>query len=248
MSLAALSVHQLEALCKASEAAQPLTRAVFERVGLGARWSELGWLVALTPAGQLAVVRVALAERAKRDGGKLELVWTGPEAKVSSARDTAVVLRGLFAQASRSVLLAGYSFSNGSEIFEPLFLAMRDRGVRAEFFLHLDDRPGCDASESAQRGVEIFLHHNWPFGAPMPALYYDPRTVTPGSSINMHAKCVVIDDRWTLLGSANFTHNAHARNIELGALIEDEQFAEDVATQWRSLIGAKLVNRWVPRE
>lgn len=248
MTLTSLSLTQLQQLQRLVDGASfdlPLSRAALDRVGAGAQWAELAWLGHFDRAALSAILAVAITERQSQRTSHLELVWTGPEAKVSSARDTAVVLRQLFGQATQSVLLAGYSFTSGAAIFEPLFEAMRDRGVRADFFLHLDDRPHCTSEESARQGVEAFLANNWPFGAPRPTLYYDPRTTAPGSSINLHAKCVVIDQRWTLLGSANFTHNAHARNIELGALIDDPQFAEDVSLQWRSLISAQLVTRWL---
>jgi phosphatidylserine/phosphatidylglycerophosphate/cardiolipin synthase-like enzyme len=63
----------------------------------------------------------------------------------------------------------------------------------------------------------------------------------PGSSINLHAKCVVVDDRFALIGSANFTHNAQARNIEVGVLLDDPVFAQDLVRQWLGLVEAGLV-------
>lgn len=75
----------------------------------------------------------------------------------------------------------------------------------------------------------------------MPRLYYDPRTVAWGSTINLHAKCAVVDERWALVGSANFTRNAHARNLEVGVLIEDLAFAGSLAAQWRGLVDSRLL-------
>jgi phosphatidylserine/phosphatidylglycerophosphate/cardiolipin synthase-like enzyme len=126
-------------------------------------------------------------------------------------------------------------------VFEPLQAAMRERGVDTRIFLHFDDRPGMSAEEAAQAGVDHFLASSWPDGDPRPTIYYDPRTVAPGSTINLHAKCIVIDDLWSLVGSANFTHNAHVRNIEVGVLIEDAAFATALASQWRGLVDSRLV-------
>ena len=187
----------------------------------------------------------AIAERTTRPVPRLELVWTGPEARVSTARDTAVVVRQLFARAERTVLVAGFSFKGGHDIFEPLHVAMRDRGVEARVFLHIDDRPGLTPEQSVLAGVDQFLHENWPFGAPVPHLFYDPRTVAPGSSINLHAKCIVVDERLTFVGSANFTHNAHARNIEVGILVEDSSLATELGRQWQGLYNAGLVSEAV---
>lgn len=219
----------------------PLTETTLQAQGLGGHWADLRWLSGLDSQGLLAVLHAAMAERASRPTARTELVWTGPESKVSAARDTAVVVRELFSKAERSVLVAGFAFSSGKEIFAPLHEAMRTRAVEASLFLHLDDRPGCSPDESASLGVGQFLQENWPFGDPVPAIYYDPRTVTPGSSINLHAKCVVVDRRFTLIGSANFTHNAQARNIEVGVLIDDPVFAQDLSRQWIGLVEAGLV-------
>jgi phosphatidylserine/phosphatidylglycerophosphate/cardiolipin synthase-like enzyme len=56
---------------------------------------------------------------------------------------------------------------------------------------------------------------------------------------------VVVDERMTLIGSANFTERGQERNIETGVLIEDEGFAERMVGQWRRLIEGGLVKRYV---
>jgi phosphatidylserine/phosphatidylglycerophosphate/cardiolipin synthase-like enzyme len=243
--LSGVSLPQLEhllQLVRDRRVLAPLTRTALIAHGLGPSWNELAWLGSLDQAGLEGVLGVAIAERTTRPVPRLELVWTGPEAKVSAARDTAVVLRELFTRAERSVIVAGFSFSSGQDIFAPLHVAMRDRGVDARMFLHIDDRPGMSPEESARDGVAAFLADNWPFGDPTPLLYYDPRTVALRSSINLHAKCVVVDQRWALVGSANFTHNAHVRNIEAGVLIEDVGFAIAMTQQWDGLVSQGLVS------
>jgi hypothetical protein len=87
-------------------------------------------------AACLAVLEFALAEREDRRPTP-EFVWTGPEAPVGTARDTAVVLRSLFEGARESVLLAGYSFDHAEEGLAPLHGSMRDHGVSGT------SRSGC---------------------------------------------------------------------------------------------------------
>lgn len=243
-SLSGVALPQLEQLLhllRAGDLSAPLSQTAVQAHGLGAYWPELAWLGSLDRLGLEAVLHTAIGERTTRPVPRLELVWTGPEAKVSHARDTAVVVRELFGRAQRSVLVAGYCFTGSRDIFAPLHLAMSERAVSASLFLHLDDVPRQSAEEAARAGTRSFLESSWPFGAPIPHLYYDPRTVAPGSTINLHAKCIVVDERWALVGSANFTHNAHARNIEVGVLIEDLAFAASLATQWRGLVESRLV-------
>lgn len=182
------------------------------------------------------VLRAVVTDRAERPPPRLDLVWTGPETRVATSRDTAVLVRELFASARREVLIAGFSFDHGEEIFEPLHAVMRDHGVETAIYLDIAraDR-GADVDAHVREIATRFLTSNWPFGAPMPALYFDPRTALPGSVASLHAKCIVVDLAKTLITSANFTDRGQTRNVELGVLIEDRDFAARVAAQWRSL-------------
>lgn len=237
-------LEELAGLIASGRLGVPLSESALSAHGLASVWQP--WMATLDRPGLEAVLRVVIAERKALKARSVELVWTGPEAKVSTARDTAVVVRELFGRAQRTVLVAGFSFTNGRSIFEPLHAAMRDRGVQARLFLHLDDLPGFEPEQSARQGVEQFLADNWPFGGPLPGIYYDPRTVARGSSINLHAKCVVVDERWVLIGSANFTHNAHARNIEVGVVFDDPLLATELARQWQGLVAGQLLRAYSP--
>ena len=179
----------------------------------------------------LAAVHAALAERASSRPPRLELVWTGPEATTSRARDTRVVVSELFAGAKASVLVAGFRFDHSDRILQPLHAAMRDRGVLAEFFI--DAPTGLARAEVAA----WFARKHWTFGEPNPAVYVDARAVF-GPAASLHAKCVVVDARWTLITSANFTGRGQERNIELGVLIDNQAFAREVEQHWRSAAAA----------
>lgn len=173
-------------------------------------------------------------------GASMSLVWTGPEGRSGWAQPTGAVVRDLFTQAQASVLVAGYSFDHGASILEPLHAAMKARGVAASLFLHVERAPRrTEDLEAWARGqLATFLAKNWPFGPPLPQLFYDPRTVIPTSVESLHAKCIVVDERVALIGSANFTDRGQTRNVEVGAVIEDEAFARALASQWRSAAAA----------
>src|SRR5690349_12727194 len=49
--------------------------------------------------GARALIEVALAERIYRPPPRIELVWTGPEAEGSTARDTSIIVQHLFEHA-----------------------------------------------------------------------------------------------------------------------------------------------------
>lgn len=195
----------------------------------------------------LGMLNLVLAERAARKK-RPELVWTGPEASTAVARDTAIVLRELFEGAQESVILAGYVFTHGREVLEPLFRSMRDKGVTARFFVHVDQiEGGADETQHLRTKLGGFVRDNWPFGSPVPEIYYDRRALSPGPPYStMHAKCVVVDGARAFVSSANFTQRAHDRNIEVGVLLDDPSFARFLAAQWNGLVEAGLVARYVP--
>ena len=60
----------------------------------------------------------------------------------------------------------------------------------------------------------------------------------------MHAKCIVVDETHALVTSANFTRSGHTRNIEVGVLIEDTPFAEQLAGHWRGLVSEGIVRKF----
>ena len=61
---------------------------------------------------------------------------------------------------------------------------------------------------------------------------------------SLHAKCVVVDERLTLIGSANFTQRGQERNVEAGVLIDDEFFAKALTAQWSTLVSAEVMRRY----
>lgn len=252
MGLSRVPTHQLESVAGGIERQSlrfPLTAARLRAAGVGALVDHLPLLEGLNPSQALALMRCVLAERKRQAGPALELVWTGPDVPETVVRDTALVLRDLFASATSSVLVGGCYFSGGEHILAPVYEAIRDRGVRATFCLNIPepapDVAGIPAHVRAQ--VRAFLAKNWPFGLPLPDFYYDPRTVQPlapgRSGVLLHSKCVVIDERRAFITSANFTHNGQARNIETGVQIDDEKFARELAGHWHTLIRAGLLVR-----
>ena len=182
------------------------------------------------------------AERMRHPATRVSLVWTGPETRASAARDTTVVVRELFEGAQRHVVVAGYSFEHGEGILAPLHAAMRDRGVRVEMFVHLEEArevPADPAWYLATRAAAL-RSANWGFGDPVPTLYVDPRAAVPRSYASLHVKCVVVDGERAMVGSANFTDRGQTRNIEAGVLVEDARFAEELVRQFHDAVGAGL--------
>lgn len=174
----------------------------------------------------LMAVQATLNERAVNRPPPPQLVWTGTSPG-KNARDTRVLLSELFNSAERSVLIAGYSFDDGSELFQPLHEGMATRGLDVRFYINIEQRRGPIVTrESVELQVEQFLKKNWPFSGSRPTVFYDERVLEDGIFASLHAKCVVIDERLALITSANFTARGQDRNIEVGVVLEDEQLSQ----------------------
>ncbi|MEY4577863.1 MAG: hypothetical protein RL701_2566 [Pseudomonadota bacterium] len=191
------------------------------------------------------LLEAIIAERVHRPPPRLELVWTGPETRDSTARDTAVIVRQLFERASHSVIIGGFRFDHGAAMFRALHTGMQ-RGLSVTMFVDIERR--AETADSgpayAHRAIDELLRVNWPFGPPYPAVHYDPRSAVPGPPwVSMHAKCIVVDDHWVFITSANFTERGQTRNLEVGVCIEDPAFAGQLAAQWRGLVTRGLVVR-----
>lgn len=217
MTLAAISTGALrafEAELAARRVTWPASTFALQSAGFAALVAALEPFKGLSQEALLAALRCVLAER-DGAGRPPELVWTGPEARSSAARDTGVVLADLFGRAQQRVLLAGFTFDHADVVLRPLWESAT-RGVTVRLFVDKAAAPG-------------FATKSWPFGPPLPELYaFEPKE---GVFASLHAKCVVVDGRWSFITSANFTNRGQTRNVEVGALLDDATFAESLERQ-----------------
>jgi hypothetical protein len=224
-----------------------LDRSGRQRLGLGHLAAAFDFLAELPAMAASKLLEAVIAERRQRPAPRLELVWTGKEAGLRPSRDTAVVVRELFEKAEKSVILGGFRFDHGEEILAPLHRAMAERVVSVKIFADVERAgKGQDPSKAAAIGIERFFAFNWPFGPPRPELYYDPESAAPGALSSLHAKCLVVDGRYSLVSSANFTERGLSRNIEAGVLIEDPAFARRLGEQWLALADSGQMRPYRP--
>lgn len=253
-------VHELELLARAIEAGRvtaPVTELGLRAEGLHPFIAHVEAL-AVFPDG--ASLRAALefacaAVRREAQRPAPQVVWSGPEPVEGRARLTGIVLEQLFASARREVLIAGYSFDHGEAVLAPLHAVMRDRRVSVEIILDCSREriwQPIAPDQLLAKVVDRFSKRVWTFGDPRPVLYHDPRTLVREASykdremhapVSMHAKCVIVDRQRTLVGSANFSERAQARNLEVGVLLDDAEFAETLLFQWRAAMGHGYVLR-----
>jgi len=222
-----------------------VTRAALAAARLDHLWETVRALGVSETTVLTTVVQAVLAERQAQIPSRVELVWTGLEAKTGYGRPTAAVVRELFDGARRHVLIAGYSFDHGDTIFEPLHRVMVALGVEVDIYLHIERaRSERQISKHVAHEIASFFAANWPFGTTHPTIYIAPRTVQPSLHESLHAKCVVVDETAAVIGSANFTDRGQSRNIEVGAKITDPGFAQALVAQFRTATNAGIFERF----
>jgi phosphatidylserine/phosphatidylglycerophosphate/cardiolipin synthase-like enzyme len=168
-------------------------------IPVAAELAELN-LYGMQPRHLALMLRLVGEERHERSRAEdlIELVWSGPEVTGSATRDTAVVIRDLFASAKRSVLIACFAIYQGRELFKTLANRMEEiPELRVRIFLNVP-RPGLVELSEGQilrHFVETFRTSHWP-GQRVPDLFYDPRSLLEDSSeqASLHAKCVIVDE------------------------------------------------------
>lgn len=195
-------------------------------------------------AVQIALVlEMLLGDRVLRPRAEelIELVTTGPEAAGVTNRDTRIVVRELFANATDSVLVAGYAVYQGQQVFRALADRMQEHpALKVLLLLDVQRHPGDTSatSEIVRRFADRFVHAQWPANRPLPAVYYDPRSleVETAQRSCLHAKCVVVDRRTVFISSANFTEAAQDRNIEVGLLVRSPSLATQLSLHFDALL------------
>jgi phosphatidylserine/phosphatidylglycerophosphate/cardiolipin synthase-like enzyme len=186
--------------------------------------------------------------RESRAEESIDLVTTGPETPGAANRDTAVVVREMFASAERSVLVAGFAVYQGQRVFEVLADRMEALpNLEVRLFLDVHRSPGdpTPATAIVRQFAHGFREHQWPQGRRLPEVRYDPRSLaidTPKRAC-LHAKCIVVDRKEAFITSANFTEAAHERNLEVGVLIRSTHLANRLASHFDSLVTAEMLVR-----
>ena len=168
----------------------------------------------------------------------IDLVTSGPEAPGIANRDTAVVVRELFAHAKKSVLVVGYSVYQGASVFEALAQRMEelpDLDVKLFLDIARPDKDTTSAEILVSRYAQRFRTSQWPKGHRLPAVFYDPRSLAEDKRSSLHAKCVVVDAEQVLVSSANFTKAGQERNIEVGLKIESPWLAQRLIRHFQLL-------------
>jgi len=182
----------------------------------------LAWAAQPSLAGVAIAVALESVQSARRlaDIAVVEVVVTGPESPAAPVRLTSEVVRQLIDQATKRVTLVSYAAYQMASILAALDAAVA-RGVSVSLILESAEKLDGGGGAHAYARFRIF---QWPIDRREPP------------DAKLHAKAVIVDGRDVLLTSANMTHAAYDKNIELGVLCRGGGVASQVQRHFDALI------------
>lgn len=162
------------------------------------------------------------------DGDKVTLVATTPPSFAINTRTTMNVVQSMINGAERNILITGYSLSSYFSDLVDTIVQKSQRGVFVKFFVNdIDKQLGFDKILRYKgRFLKIYNYHQ-----------------TEDEMAALHAKVISVDQKQTLITSANLSYHGQQGNIELGTLIESKHIAKQVDDIFTKLIFSKIFSK-----
>lgn len=189
--------------------------------------------------------------RMETNENALYLALSGPEVPGTPVVSTPTVVRALFEEAKRDVIVASYVFHQCRDLLAPL-AAKLDADPKFMVRLIVDlSHQRQHATEPlpivANRFKKNFLNDAWE-GTREPEFWHDPRVFEEQDRKKagvMHAKVVIIDSEAALVTSANFTEAAQNRNIEAGLIVRHPLHVSRLRSFFEGLIDTRALRQIV---
>lgn len=156
---------------------------------------------------------------------KVSLVVTAPPSFSINARTTMNVVSSMIEGAESSILITGYSLSSYFADLVDTIIQKSQRGVFVKFFVN--DIDSQDSFEKLLRYKGRFLK-----------IYNYKKQ--EDSMAALHAKVISVDQKKTLITSANLSYHGQQGNIELGMLAESKKIAKQLDDVFTKLIFEKV--------
>lgn len=159
------------------------------------------------------------------DSDKVSLVVTAPPSFSINARTTMNVVSSMIEGAESSILITGYSLSSYFADLVDTIIQKSQSGIFVKFFVN--DIDSQDSFEKLLRYKGRFLK-----------IYNYKKQ--EDSMDALHAKVISVDQKKTLITSANLSYHGQQGNIELGMLAESKKIAKQLDDVFTKLIFAKV--------
>ncbi len=157
---------------------------------------------------------------------KVSLVVTAPPSFAINARTTLNTVHSMLSTAERSILITGYSLSSYFSDLVDIIVNKSQCGVLVKFFVN--------DLENQQQGFEKILRYKGRF---LKVYNYQHKEDKMAA---LHAKVISVDQKLSLITSANLSYHGQQGNIELGTLIESKSISKQIDDAFTKLIFAKV--------
>lgn len=161
----------------------------------------------------------------KSTSDNVSLVVTAPPLFAIRNKVTKVVVDEMLNSAQRSIIITGYSLSDYFKDLIDVIIKKSQEGVFVKFYVNNIESQKCFDKLCTYKGR--FLK-----------IYNYPKHTDAMSAL--HAKVISIDQRETLITSANLSYHGQEGNIELGTHIISKDVARQVEQILTQLLFAKV--------
>ncbi len=162
----------------------------------------------------------------RRNQEKVDLVVTAPHSYSIKANPTSITMKNLLISAKSHILITGYSISDYFDDLLEIIIKKIQKGVVVK--LYLND------FEGKKEVLDKLLLYKGKF-----LIIYNYNK-TSNSIDALHAKVLSVDNRYTLVSSANLSFNGLEKNIEVGTIIDSSRIANNITEMFNTLVYKKV--------
>ena len=159
------------------------------------------------------------------ESNKVSLVVTAPPSFSIHAKTTMNTVQVMINGAERNILITGYSLSSYFSELVDTIIEKSQQGVFVKFFVNdIDKQPSFEKILRYKgRFLKIYNYHQ-----------------EDDNMAALHAKVISVDQKKTLITSANLSYHGQQGNIELGTLIESKNIAKQIDDIFTKMIFSKV--------
>lgn len=172
------------------------------------------------------IYQLVTAASIEENSVSASLVATVPPSFSVRAKSTKNTVEGMIRGAKRSVLITGYSLSGYFADLVDVLIEKSQKGVYVKFFVN---------NIKNQKGFDKLCRYKGRF------LHIYNFAGSNDSMAALHAKVISVDEKQTLITSANLSYHGQEGNIELGTLVDSREIAKQVDDIFTHLVFTKVV-------
>lgn len=166
-----------------------------------------------------------ISAAAEGSNDSAELVVTAPPSFALKTKPTKVTVTSMLTSAKSSILITGYSLSDYFSDLIDCVIRKSQEGVLVKFFVN---------DIGSQKTFDRLCSYRGKFLK----IYNYPKQEDKMSAL--HAKVISVDQKETLITSANLSYHGQEGNIELGTYIVSTDIAKQVNDVFTKLIFKKV--------